>query len=192
MRYLDIIHVINENQQQYVQILQPLVTSGAITNDQAQQLTDSARKKLKRNDRIVYPPILENINGIQDYSLYLEILEAELTDKSLVEDIDDSSVQFLNNLKKLGVAEPQIGNTYSYVFLIYTANKQLHMLGSKQPVELVKIEANSYTFADGKTYPDRRLTNLSLAVLYVFDKPDNLEKLINLIQLRWGKQVRNI
>lgn len=145
-----------------------------------------------RYQEIVYPLILENINGIQDYSLYLEILESELTDKPLVENIDDSSLQFLDNLKKLGVADPQVGNTYSYVFLIYTANKQLHMLGSKQQVELVKIEANSYTFADGKTYPDRRLTNLSLAVLYVFDKSDNLEKLVNLIQLRWGEQVRNI
>ena len=145
-----------------------------------------------RYQEIVYPPILENINGIQDYSLYLEILESELTDKPLAENIDDSSVQFLDNLKKLGVADPQVGNTYSYVFLICTANQQLHVLGSKQQVELVKIEANSYTFADGKTYPDRRLTNLSLAVLYVFDKSDNLEKLVNLIQLRWGDQVRNI
>lgn len=146
---------------------------------------------MKYNE-IVYPPILENINGIQDYSLYVEMLETELTDKSLVEDVDDSSIQFLDNLKKLGVADPQVGNTYSYVFLIYTANQQLHMLGSKQPTKLVKRETNSYTFADGKTYPDRRLTNLSLAVLYVFDEPDNLEKLINLIQLKWGKQVRNI
>lgn len=145
-----------------------------------------------RYSEILYPPILENINGIQDYSLYLEMLEAELTDKSLAEDIDDSSVQFLDNLKKLGVADPQVGNTYSYVFLIYTANKQLHMLGSRQPVELIKINDHTYTFADGKTYPDRRLTNLSLAVLYLFDQLDNLEKLINLIQLRWGDQVRNV
>lgn len=145
-----------------------------------------------RYQEIVYPPILENINGIQDYSLYLEILESELTDKPLAENIDDSSVQFLDNLKKLGVADPQVGNTYSYVFLICTANQQLHMLGSRQPTKLVEIKDHTYTFADGKTYPDRRLTNLSLAVLYVFDKPSNLEKLINLIQLRWGNQVRNI
>lgn len=67
MRYLDIIHVINENRQQYVQMLQPLVTSGAIAADQAQQLADSARKKLKRNDRIVW--------WLRNYRMY------KLTDK---------------------------------------------------------------------------------------------------------------
>lgn len=62
MRYIDIIQVINENRQQYTQMLQPLVTLGAIAADQAQQLADSARKKLKRNDRIVW--------WLRNYRLY--------------------------------------------------------------------------------------------------------------------------
>jgi hypothetical protein len=142
--------------------------------------------------QLVYPTILENINGIQDYSLYLDVLEAQLIEKDLKEDVDPNTVEFLNKLKTLAVANPQLGNAYSYIFLIYTANDQLHLLGNPTPVELVKIEHNNYTFADGKTYPDTRLSNLSLAILYVFDQLTNMEKLINLITLRFGSQVKNI
>lgn len=73
MRYLDIIHVITENRQQYVQMLQPLVTLGAMAPDQAPQLADAARKKLKRNDRIVW--------WLRNYRLH------ELTNKFY--DLDD-------------------------------------------------------------------------------------------------------
>lgn len=54
MRYLDIIHIINENRQQYIQMLQPLVDLELFTPDQAQQVATEARQKLKRNDRIVW------------------------------------------------------------------------------------------------------------------------------------------
>lgn len=54
MRYLDIIQIINENRQQYLQMLQPLVQLGLWSSEQAQQFADEVRQKLKRNDRIVW------------------------------------------------------------------------------------------------------------------------------------------
>lgn len=54
MRYLDILHVITENRQQYLQMLQPLVTLGLMSSSNIQELANQIRQKLKRNDRITW------------------------------------------------------------------------------------------------------------------------------------------
>ena len=140
----------------------------------------------------VFPAILENINGIHDYSLYLDLLEAEYTGTKLVEELEQHTVQFLKNLKKLSVNSPQIGNVYSYIFLIFTSNDKLHVLGNQKSVELVKINNGAYTFADGKTYPDQRISTISASFLYVFDNTQNLNKVFNLLNLKFDTQIESL
>lgn len=100
MRYIDLIQVINENRQQYIQMLQPLVTLGVMPAEQAQQLADTARKKLKRNDRIVW--WLRNYRQHKSNDKFYQLLDQI---KSLdPETRTQKTEELLNKFKKTVIA----------------------------------------------------------------------------------------
>jgi len=132
-----------------------------------------------------YPLILEDFNGIQDYSLYLDLVEAELIGVTLCESVDQKSIKILEKLQTLAIKDAQIGNAYDYMFLMLDATGQLHILGNASQAVLEKITSNNYTFSNDKTYPDSRRRKLSYSQLYIFDNTVNFEKFKTYLRLKF-------
>lgn len=138
-----------------------------------------------------YPSILEDINGIQNYSLYLDLIESELLENKLYESVDENSIEILKKLETLAVSNPKEGSTYNYVFLMFGANNQLHVLGNQQKVELTRINNNEYTFSDGKTYPDGRWSKLAYWKLYIFDNDSKFEKFKTYLRMKFESVIED-
>lgn len=138
-----------------------------------------------------FPPILEDINGIQNYSLYIDLIESELLKNKLYESVDENSIEILKKLETLAVSNPTEGSSYSYIFLMFDANNQLHVLGNQQKVELTRINNNEYTFSDGKTYPDGRWSKLAYWKLYIFDNDSKIEKFKTYLRLKFNSVIEN-
>lgn len=138
-----------------------------------------------------FPSILEDINGIQNYGLYLDLIESELFGNSLHESVNETNIKILKKLETLAVSNPTKGSSYSYVFLMFGANNQLHVLGNQQKVELTRINNNEYTFSDGKTYPDGRWSKLAYWKLYIFDNDSKFEKFKTYLRMKFESVIED-
>lgn len=153
-------------------------------------------KKVKENNLADllsndYPLFLEDVRRIKNYALYMDLVEAELVGIPINESIDKNSIEILEKCKKLTASNPTIGNDYSYVFLIFDANSNLHILENNENATLENISNNQYTFSDGKTYPDERWSKLSYSSLYIFDDSNKFEKFKTIIRLKFNSVVEN-
>jgi hypothetical protein len=138
-----------------------------------------------------FPSILEDINGIKNYSLYLDLIEAELTGNRLNENIDSRQIETLEKLKKLGSFDINVGDVCDYMFVMLDINGNLHVLGNGNQVTLEKISGSEYSFSDGKTYPDSRWSKLSYSQLYIFDLHDNYEKFKTYLRLKFDTLIES-
>lgn len=138
-----------------------------------------------------FPPILENINGIQNYSLYLDLIESELLGTNLSETVDENNIKILKKLETLAVSNPTEGCTCNYVFLMFGADNQLHVLGNQKKVTLKRINGNEYTFSDGKTYPDKRWSKIAYWKLYIFDNDSKFEKFKTYLRMKFDSVIEN-
>jgi hypothetical protein len=132
-----------------------------------------------------FPKALQDINGIKNYSLYLDLIEAEIVGKPLNESIDPQQIDSLERLKKLGSTNIGVGDVCDYVFVMLDLNGRLHVLGNGKQVILKKITNNEYRFSDGKTFPDSRWSKLSYSQLYIFDNNTNYEKFKTFLRLKF-------
>lgn len=133
-----------------------------------------------------FPKALQDINGIKNYSLYLDLIEAEIVGKPLNESINPQQIDSLERLKKLSSTNIGIGDVCDYVFVMLDLNGRLHVLGNGKQVILKKITNNEYRFSDGKTFPDRRWSKLSYSQLYIFDNNTNYEKFKTFLRLKFN------
>lgn len=138
-----------------------------------------------------FPKVLEDVNGIKNYSLYLDLIEAEIIGKPLNESIDSKQIDVLERLKKLSSLNLNVGDVCDYMFVMLDLNGRLHVLGNNKQVTIKKIADNEYQFSDGKTFPDRRWSKLSYAQLYIFDNTANYEKLKTFLRLKFDTIVES-
>jgi hypothetical protein len=138
-----------------------------------------------------FPRILENINGIQNYSLYLDLIESELLGKNLSETVSETNIEILKKLETLAVSNPKEDITCNYVFLMFGADNQLHVLGNQKKVKLKRISRDEYTFSDGKTYPDKRWSKIAYWKLYVFDNDSKFEKFKTYLRMKFDSVIEN-
>ena len=138
-----------------------------------------------------FPKVLEDIQGVQNYALYLDLVEAEIVGTPLNEELDKRQIETLERLQKLSVSYADPGNVYDYVFLMLDANSRLHVLGHGQQVILDRVNRNEYKFSDGKTYPDQRWSKLSYAQLYIFDDTAKYQKFKTFLRLKFDVLVES-
>jgi len=130
----------------------------------------------------------KDINQHVDMSDYLAFLECQQAQKTLFESIDKSNIEYLDSLRNLS-AKAKVGRMYVPVLTMLT-EKNLRILGNTTPMELIKILPNDqYLFKDStgvtRTYPDKRLSDISYTKLFLFNTAATYSKFCTAINIKF-------